>query len=183
MKWSVCARAVLAVLVLGALAVRPVSAQITTGTVTGTVKDEQGLPVPGASVTRQRSRGTRMAPVVTSANGDFVVPNITPDTYTVEVAMDGFKSLRRNGIALSGGDRVGIGDLAISVGGTSETITVTSKRPSSSRRAASVRSASPRPKWRTCRLARAATSPLSRRSRRVSSARRRASAAADRTTS
>ena len=86
----VCARAVLAVLVLGALAVRPVSAQITTGTVAGSVKDDQGFAVPGASVTLiSEARGTSMAPVVTSATGDFVVPNVTPDTYTVEISMPG----------------------------------------------------------------------------------------------
>ena len=50
MQWSVCARVVVTALVLGALAVHPVSAQITTGTVAGSVKDNQGLAVPGASV-------------------------------------------------------------------------------------------------------------------------------------
>ena len=85
MQWSVCARGIVTALVLGALAVRPVSAQITTGTVAGSVKDDQGLAVPGASVTLiSEARGTRMAPVVTNATGDFVVPNVTPDTYTVE---------------------------------------------------------------------------------------------------
>ena len=52
MAWRVYARVILTALVLGALAVRPLSAQITTGTVAGSVKDEQGLAVPGASVTR-----------------------------------------------------------------------------------------------------------------------------------
>ncbi len=95
MKWSVYARAVVTALVLGALAVSPVSAQITTGTVAGSVKDDQGLAVPGASVTLiSEARGTRMAPVVTNATGDFVVPNVTPDTYTVEVSMPGFSSTR-----------------------------------------------------------------------------------------
>ena len=71
----------------------PVSAQITTGTVAGSVKDDQGLAVPGATVTLiSEARGTRMAPVVTSGTGDFVVPNVTPDTYTVEVSMDGFST-------------------------------------------------------------------------------------------
>lgn len=45
MKWSVYARAVLAVLVLGALAADPVSAQITTGTVAGSVKSCQARAV------------------------------------------------------------------------------------------------------------------------------------------
>ena len=97
MKWSGYARAAAAALVLGALVAGPASAQITTGTVAGSVKDDQGLAVPGASVTLiSEARGTRMAPVVTSGTGDFVVPNVTPDTYTVEVAMPGFTSTRRD---------------------------------------------------------------------------------------
>ena len=130
MQWSGCARVVMTALVLGALAAHPVSAQITTGTVAGSVKDDQGLAVPGASVTLiSEARGTRMAPVVTNATGDFVVPNVTPDTYTVEIAMPGFSSVVRPGVAVSGGDRISVGALTLSVGGTSETVTVKSEAP------------------------------------------------------
>src|SRR5215510_2300466 len=105
MKCSVFTRAVLAALVLAAA--HPVFAQITTGTVAGSVKDEQGLPVPGATVTLvSEARGTRMAPVVTNATGDFVVPNVTADTYTIEVTMPGFSSVKRTGVAVSGADRI-----------------------------------------------------------------------------
>jgi hypothetical protein len=51
------------------------AAQITPGTVSGAVKDGQGLRVPGATVALEsESRGTRTAPVVTNATGDFVIP-------------------------------------------------------------------------------------------------------------
>src|SRR4029453_8355831 len=130
MKGSVFARAVLAALVLGVLAALPVFAQITTGTVAGAVKDDQGLPVPGATVTLiSEARGTRMAPVITNATGDFVVPNVTADTYTIEVAMPGFASVKRTGVAVSGADRISVGALTLSVGGTSETVTVKSEAP------------------------------------------------------
>src|SRR5437773_789572 len=98
--------------VIGALVVwttltSTAAAQITTGTVSGAVRDDQGLRVPGAIVLLvSESRGTRTAPVVTSTTGDFVIPNVTADTYAVEVSMSGFKTLRRSGIAVSGGDRV-----------------------------------------------------------------------------
>src|SRR5262249_52546116 len=101
-----------------------------TGTVAGSVKDDQGLAVPGASVTLiSEARGTRMAAVVTSATGDFVVPNVTPDTYTVEIALDGFSTTRRPGVAVSGGDRVTVGALKLSVGGPSESVTVKAESP------------------------------------------------------
>ena len=60
------------------------SAQVNTGTVLGTVKDAQGGVIPGATVTLiSEARGTRSAPVVTNASGDFVFANVTADTYTV----------------------------------------------------------------------------------------------------
>jgi hypothetical protein len=71
-------------------------AQILTGTVTGTVKDTQGGVIPGATVVLiSDTRGTKSTPVVTNSTGDFVVANITADTYTVEVTMPSFKTLQR----------------------------------------------------------------------------------------
>ena len=62
------------------------SAQITTGVVSGAVKDEQGAVIPGATVTLvSDTRGTHVADAQTNENGDFVFPNIPGDTYTVEV--------------------------------------------------------------------------------------------------
>ena len=51
-------------------AAMPVSAQITTGNVTGTVKDAQGGVVPGATVILvSEARGTKLAPVTTNETG------------------------------------------------------------------------------------------------------------------
>src|SRR5437867_453579 len=106
------------------------SAQVTTGTVSGTVKDAQGGVIPGATVVlTSEGRGTQMAPVVTNETGDFVIPNVTADTYTVEVTMSSFKTLLRKGVRVSGGDRVALGTLVLDVGGARETVTVTAEAP------------------------------------------------------
>src|SRR5262245_27807574 len=82
-------------------------AQITTGVVSGALKDEQGAVVPGATVTLiSDTRGTRVADAHTNENGNFVFPNVPGDTYTVEVTLEGFKTLRREGLLVSPGDRV-----------------------------------------------------------------------------
>jgi hypothetical protein len=123
-------RGLVTVFVVAMCLVRPVFAQITTGTVTGTVKDEQGLAVPGASVTLvSEARQTRMAPAITSATGDFVIPNVAADTYTMEITLEGFRPVHRTGIIVSGGDRVTLGALPLTVGSASETITVTAETP------------------------------------------------------
>jgi hypothetical protein len=106
------------------------AAQITTGTVTGTVRDSQGLVIPGATVVLvSEARGTKSVPVVTSTTGDYVFPNTTADTYTVEVTLDGFRTTRRSGIKVSGGDRVSVPALTLEPGGAAETVNVTSEAP------------------------------------------------------
>ena len=106
------------------------AAQGVTGTVSGTVKDQQGATIPGATVTLiSESRGTTLATVVTNAEGDFVVPNITADVYTVQVAMPSFKVLKRTGVIVSAGARVTLGSVTIEVGPRTEEIVVKGETP------------------------------------------------------
>jgi TonB-dependent Receptor Plug Domain. len=108
----------------------PASAQLTTGTLSGTLKDSQGLVIPGATVTiTSEARGTQLPPVYSNANGDFVFVNVPPDSYIIQVTMQGFKTLKRKGVTLSAGDRVGLGTLTIEVGGLSESVTVQAESP------------------------------------------------------
>ena len=72
----------------------PATAQISTGTVVGTVKDAQGGVIPGATVVLiSEARGTRSAPAITDERGDFVLVNMPADTYTMEVSLPSFKLL------------------------------------------------------------------------------------------
>ena len=108
----------------------PAAAQLVTGSVAGTVTDTSGAVIPGATVTLiSETRGTRLPEVITSTNGDFVVPSVTADRYTVRVTMDGFKILERTGISVSAGDRQGLGTFALELGGVSETVSVKSEAP------------------------------------------------------
>ena len=56
-------------------------------------------------------------------------PNVTADTYTVEVTAAAFKITKRTGVVVSGGDRVGVPPITIAVGGATETVTVTAEAP------------------------------------------------------
>jgi hypothetical protein len=103
-------------------------AQITTGSVTGRVVDPSGAVIPGAKVTMvSETRGIRSATIGTNESGDYVFPNVAPDTYSIEVTAPSFKPLRRTGVVVSGADRVGVRTLTLEVGGTVETITVTAE--------------------------------------------------------
>ena len=114
---------------LGALILLPllVLAQITTGTITGLVVDPTGGAIAAAKVTLiSETRGTRIT-LDTNSTGDYVFPNVAPDTYTIEVTAASFKTSRRPGVVLTGGDRVGLPPLTLQVGGTTETVTVTAE--------------------------------------------------------
>jgi hypothetical protein len=117
----------LAAAIIGiAMLAMPAAAQVTTGTLTGTVKDAQGGVIPGATVTlTSDTRGTQLPPVVSNTNGDFTFVNVPPDTYTIQILLEGFQTLRRSGVPVSAGDRYAIGALAIEVGGLTDTVSVT----------------------------------------------------------
>jgi hypothetical protein len=107
-----------------------VSAQITTGSVTGVVTDAQSGVIPGASVVLiSETQGTRSAAVVTSADGTYTMPNVKADTYSVEVTMPSFKVLTRKGVRVSGGDRVRVETLVLEVGGQTENVMVQAEAP------------------------------------------------------
>src|SRR5262245_59157216 len=127
--WKSTAVLALALCLAGGLAA-PASAQITTGAVTGTVTDAQGGVIPGATVIIiSETQGTKSSPVVTNTEGRYVIPNVTVDTYTVQVTMVGFRTLSRQGVRVSGGDRVLVEAIVLQVGGTTENVTVTAESP------------------------------------------------------
>ena len=118
-----------ACIVTGVIAV-PASAQITTGTVSGTVTDSQGGVVPGASVLLiSDTQATRLGPMVTNSTGAYVFPNVTADTYTVEITLTGFKMVSRKGIRVGGGERVAVGALVLEPGGLTDRIDVRAESP------------------------------------------------------
>jgi hypothetical protein len=112
------------------VAAAPAMAQITTGSVTGTVTDAQGGVVPGATVVLvSETQGTRMSPAVTNSEGSYTVPGVKADTYTVEVTMPSFKPLSRKGVKVSGGDRVAVETLVLQIGQQTESVVVQAEAP------------------------------------------------------
>src|SRR5689334_18964808 len=102
-----------AVFALWAIAA-PASAQMTTGTLSGMVKDPQGGLIPGAAVIlTSDTRGTKLSDVFTNEQGVFTFVNVPPDTYTIAVTMQGFKPAKQAGISVSPGDRLSIGTFTI----------------------------------------------------------------------
>jgi hypothetical protein len=76
-------------------------AQLTTGTITGSVQDQSGAAVPGANIAvRMVETGTVRA-TVSNPGGRYEVPNLQPGLYDVTVTANGFQTSVRSGIDLS----------------------------------------------------------------------------------
>ncbi|HTG99764.1 MAG TPA: TonB-dependent receptor, partial [Vicinamibacterales bacterium] len=105
----------------------PIAAQVTTGSILGTVTDPGGV-VPGANVTiTEVNRGTSDTFVTDSAGG-YTAPFLTPGTYRVEVNVSGFKKWVRDGIILQVNQRARI-DVSLEIGRLEETTTVVAETP------------------------------------------------------
>ena len=116
-------RAVLAALAL-LIAAPGVSAQQAAG-ITGTVRDAEGLPIPGVTVEASSpALIERSITVFTDGEGRYALVDLRPGVYTVAFSLVGFSTLRREGIELNGGFTASV-DIALTVGALEETITVT----------------------------------------------------------
>jgi hypothetical protein len=98
--------------------------QNVTGTISGTVVDDQGQVIPGANVTVTNEATKDARGVTTGATGDFQVTNLLPGTYTVRVEMANFRPVERTRVVLSAAERLSVGTLTLQVGGIGETVTV-----------------------------------------------------------
>src|SRR4026207_2221907 len=78
-------------LVLGADP-RSVDAQTTSASVSGTVQDSQGAVLPGATVTLTSRTQGNVLTTTSDEQGRFVFGIVRPDTYSLQVSMDGFKT-------------------------------------------------------------------------------------------
>src|SRR5205823_424544 len=68
------------------------SAQRTTGSLTGTVVDPNGLAINAAKVSlTDKERGIKLS-VTTSSEGTYFAPDLVPGRYDLSVQKDGFKT-------------------------------------------------------------------------------------------
>jgi len=107
------------------LSCAPLLAQVTSGTISGTVKDATGAVVPGASVTISNPANGLVRTVMSSDSGEFVAPSLLPGTYNITVEMKGFKKLDSKGFVLSAAAKLDAGDLVLAIGAATDEVTVT----------------------------------------------------------
>lgn len=107
----------------------PVAAQITTGSLIGTVTDETGGVLPGVAVTLS---GTTLLggpqTEVTNVGGQYRFERLPPGVYAVRFELVGFKSIERRDIHVSATFTASV-NVKMQVGNMEERITVTGESP------------------------------------------------------
>ena len=122
--FAVWRRAVCGPLVLLVLLVVSASAQETRSTILGTVKDPSSAVIAGATVDVTNTETNTTAKVTTNDSGYFEAPYLLPGTYTITVTATGFKKYVQANYVLTVNSRQNV-NIALEVGGASETVTVT----------------------------------------------------------
>jgi len=102
----------------------PASAQQTLGSINGTVLDQSGAAVPGATVTVTDSATNLSRSTTTQSTGFYQIFNLPIGTYTVSVKQQGFDSTRITGVEVQEASAKTV-NATLKVGQVSESINVT----------------------------------------------------------
>ena len=111
-----------------ALALSRSFSQTTSGRILGSVSDQSGAAVAGATVVHNRCPARHTRTVSTDASGDYVAPELQPGVYKVRAEARASRTVERLNIAVEVAEDVRV-DLALPTGQVSETVVVTDEVP------------------------------------------------------
>lgn len=94
-----------------------------TGTISGTVQDQSGAVIAGATVKAQNPATNFSRETTSATNGFYRLDQMPVGTYTITAEAAGFKKTQTNEVALSVNDSLTL-DVKLEVGAVSETVTV-----------------------------------------------------------
>ena len=122
------AHAIIFLLIVSLLLVAPSFAQSPNGTISGQVLDSSGAVIAGAEIiVVNDATGVRLT-TKTNGEGIYVLPNLPPGSYRLQVSKIGFKTLIKPDITLNVQDALAI-NFTLTIGAASETVTVTGGAP------------------------------------------------------
>src|SRR6266496_2515128 len=102
--------------------------QSTTATLSGTVSDQNGAIVPGATVTALNTATTLERHATTNDEGGFTIPLLPPGTYSVTTRRDGFAPVEFKNVVLNVGDRKAL-KIELKAGDVNATVQVLNEAP------------------------------------------------------
>ena len=119
---------VLAVSVCMLLAGLPLFSQGSAGRILGSVTDQSGGVIAGATVTVTDVQRGVARTLTTDQAGEYLAPDLLPGTYSVRAVATGFKTVERTGLLLEVKQDIRV-DLVLQPGDQAQTVTVTEEAP------------------------------------------------------
>ncbi len=105
-----------------------VFAQETRSAILGTVRDQSGAVVAGATIDITNTETNTSVKLVTNGSGYFEAPYLLPGVYTIAVTAQGFKRHVQRGYTLTVNSRQNV-EIALEIGVAAESVTVTASAP------------------------------------------------------
>ena len=102
---------------------------LSTGSIAGVVKDTSGAVVPGVKVeVSSPALIEKVRVAVTGSAGEYKIVTLPIGTYTVTFSLQGFQTLKREGIQLNA-DFTALVDADLTLGAMTQTVEVTTASP------------------------------------------------------
>jgi hypothetical protein len=105
------------------------SAQVSKGSISGTVVDPAGAVVAGAEVKSVSVDTNQAATTTTDNSGLFKLPLLSVGSYRVEIAKAGFRKASVTGVGVTPGVDTGLGNIKLELGAATETVEVSGATP------------------------------------------------------
>src|SRR5215472_3796200 len=101
------------------------SAQNTSGSITGVMQDSTGAVIPGATVTLiNQDQGQTARTTITNEAGIYLFSALPAATYTVTVELPGFKTYTKKDNKLFVNDKMGLAPIVLEVGAQGDSVTI-----------------------------------------------------------
>jgi len=113
-------------------------AQAPTAQIFGKITGQTGAAVPNAAIDVENNGTSLKRQATSSAEGDYVIPSLPVGTYTLRVAIQGFKAFSRSGIGLEGDQSARV-DVRLQIGSVSQTVEVSANAVQVDTTSASIR--------------------------------------------
>src|SRR5215468_12122401 len=122
-------RAGMFVAILLAIATIAFGQGITTGTISGTIEDQQGAVIPGAKITVVNTTTNVTSTNVTGQSGAYALRNLPVGVYNVTIESAGFAPMMLSGVVVTAGNESSLGVHQLALGSTQVVVNVDSAAP------------------------------------------------------
>jgi hypothetical protein len=104
-------------------------AQVSKGSISGTVVDPSGAAVADAGIKATSAETNQSITTTSGGTGAFKLSLLPVGTYKVEISKTGFRTAALAGVTVTPGVDAGLGEIKVEIGSASETVEVTAATP------------------------------------------------------